>query len=219
LSELIGQPPSSIPRGGTLREAARALIVPDSIPAELLARRPDVQQAERGFAAATARIGVADAARMPAVSIVSSYGTQASELDQVFDGNSRIWSAQAGLSFRVFTGRELENRSEAARARAEQAGANYERTVLTALREASDALTGVRASRDQVTAEQTRATALRRAFELAELRYGSGISSYLEVLDAQRSLFDAELSLTRAELRQLIAAVQLYKALGGTWEP
>jgi hydrophobe/amphiphile efflux-1 (HAE1) family protein/NodT family efflux transporter outer membrane factor (OMF) lipoprotein len=219
LSELIGQPPSSIPRGGTLRQAALALTVPDSVSAELLARRPDVQQAERAFAAATARIGVADAARLPEVSIFSSYGTQASEPDQIFDSNSRIWSAQAGLSFRVYTGGELESRSEAARARADQAAADYERTVLTALRESSDALTAIRASRDQVIAEQTRTAALRRAFQLAELRYGSGISSYLEVLDAQRSLFDAELALTRAELRQLIAAVQLYKALGGTWEP
>ena len=219
LSELIGQPPSSIPRGGTLREAALALTVPDSASAELLSRRPDVQQAERAFAAATARIGVADAARLPEISIFSSYGAQASEPDQLFDSTARIWSAQAGLSFRVYTGGELENRSEAARARAEQAGANYERAVLTAMHEASDAMTGVRASRDQVIAEQTRTAALRRAFELAELRYGSGISSYLEVLDAQRSLFDAELALTRAELRQLIAAVQLYKALGGTWEP
>ena len=86
-----------------------------------------------------------------------------------------------------------------------------------ASRISADALTGVRAGRDQVAAELTRAGALRRAFALAELRYGSGVSSYLEVLEAQRSLFDAEVALSRAELRQLLSSVQLYKALGGAW--
>jgi multidrug efflux system outer membrane protein len=219
LSELIGVAPTRIPRGGTLRQAASAVVVPDSLAAERLARRPDVQRAERAFAAATARVGVADAARLPAGSIFSSYGTQASDTDQLFDSSARIWSAQVGLSFRVFTGGDLENRSRAARARAEQARAAYEQSVLSALREASDALTNVRAARDLMAAEQTRVAALQRAFHLAALRYESGLSSYLEVLEAQRSLFDAELALTDAELRQLLAAVQLYKALGGSWEP
>jgi multidrug efflux system outer membrane protein len=217
LSELIGQEPRHIPRGRSLSEAAATVTVPDSLPAELLARRPDVQQAERAYAAATARIGVADAARLPAISIIGSYGTQASKSDDLFSSDTRIWQFQTGLSVRIFTGGALENQSRAARARAEQARARYEQTALTALREASDALTGVRSTRDQVAAEQTRAVALRRALDLAELRYQTGVSNYLEVLDAQRSLFDAELALSQAELRQLIAAVQLYKALGGTW--
>ena len=98
-----------------------------------------------------------------------------------------------------------------ARARADQARSQYEQSVLVALREASDALVGVRTSRDQVAAQQTQAQALRRAFQLAELRYRTGIASYIEVLDAQRSLFDAELGLSQAQLRQLAAAVQLYQ--------
>ena len=89
--------------------------------------------------------------------------------------------------------------------------------MLVALGEAGDALVGVRAARDEAAAEETQASALRRALELAELRYGNGVSNYLEVLDAERSLFEAELAASQAELKQLTAAVQLYKALGGSW--
>jgi outer membrane protein, multidrug efflux system len=89
--------------------------------------------------------------------------------------------------------------------------------VLIALREASDGLAGVRTSRDQVVAQQTQTQALRRALHLAELRYRTGIASYVEVLESQRSLFDAELALSRAQLGELAAAVELYRALGGSW--
>jgi multidrug efflux system outer membrane protein len=89
--------------------------------------------------------------------------------------------------------------------------------VLVALREASDALVGVRTARDQMTAQETQAQALRRALQLAELRYRTGVASYIEVLDAQRGLFDAELASSRAQLLQLASAVELYRALGGSW--
>ena len=111
----------------------------------------------------------------------------------------------------------LRPRSATARARAEQARLQYEQSVLIALREASDALAGVRTSRDEVTAQLTQTQALRRALHLAELRYRTGIASYVEVLEAQRSLFDAELDLSRAQLGELSAAVGLYRALGGSW--
>jgi multidrug efflux system outer membrane protein len=129
-----------------------------------------------------------------------------------------VYQLQGGISIPLFTGGSLENQERAARARAEEARAAYEQTALTALREASDALAGVRAARDQRIAQETQAVALRRALQLAELRYQTGISSYLDILDAQRSLFDAELALSQAELQQLTAAVQLYKALGGSWK-
>jgi multidrug efflux system outer membrane protein len=217
LSLLLGEAPSTVVRGGTLVEAVNALSVPDSLPAALLARRPDVQQAERAFAAATARIGVAEAARLPTVSIGGYYGTQVPKAGDLFTSNGEIYQALAGISLPLFTGGRLINQTRAARARADQARSQYEQSVLVALREASDALVGVRTSRDQVVAAQTQAQALRRAVQLAELRYRTGIASYIEVLDAQRGLFDAELGLSQAQLRQLAAAVQLYKALGGTW--
>jgi multidrug efflux system outer membrane protein len=124
---------------------------------------------------------------------------------------------EGGVSVPLFRGGKLLNQERAARARAEQAKSQYEQTVLTALREASDALAGVRLDRDQIVAQQTEAQALRRAYGIAQRRYQSGISSYLDVLDAQRSLFDAELSLTQIQRQYLAATVQLYKALGGGW--
>jgi multidrug efflux system outer membrane protein len=218
LSQLIGEAPTVIPRGGSLTQAVRALEVPDSVPARLLERRPDVQAAERAYAAATARIGVANAARLPTFSITGYYGTQVPATDRLFTSQGEIYQLQGAVSIPLFTGGRLINESRAARARAEQSRGEYEQTVLTALREASDALVAVRTARDQVTAQETQASALRRALQLAELRYRTGIASYVEVLDAQRGLFDAELSLSQAQLLQLSSAVELYRALGGSWQ-
>ena len=217
LSLLLGEAPTNVVRGGSLLQAVSALSVPDSLPATLLERRPDVQQAERAYAAATARIGVAQASRLPTISVTGSYGSQSPTADDLFKSNSEIYQALAGISVPLFTGGRLINETRVARARADQARAQYEQSVLVALREASDALVGVRTARDEVAAQQTQAQALRRAFQLAELRYRTGIASYIEVLDAQRSLFDAELGLSQAQLRQLSAAVLLYRALGGAW--
>lgn len=122
-----------------------------------------------------------------------------------------------GVSMPLFTAGRVGKQVDVARARAEQARYLYEQTVLTALREVEDALAGVRASRNQVAAQQTPVDALRRALRLAELRYQSGTSSYLDLLDAQRSLFGAELSLAQVEGQQATAAVTLYRALGGVW--
>jgi multidrug efflux system outer membrane protein len=217
LSLLLGEAPGTVTRGGTLAQAANALVVPDSLPATLLARRPDVQQAERAFAAATARIGVAQAARLPTIFISGYYGSQAPAAGDLFASNSEIYQGLAGISMPLFTGGRLANQTRVARARADQARAQYEQSVLVALREAGDGLVGVRTARDQVAAQETQARALGRALQLAELRYRTGVASYLEVLDAQRSLFDAELGLSQAQLRQLAAAVELYRALGGSW--
>jgi multidrug efflux system outer membrane protein len=217
MNVLLGEGPRAVPRGGSLSEAARAVNVPDSLPSTLLARRPDVHQAEENYIAANARIGVADAARFPAFSIGGSYGRQSTNLNQLFIPQTEIYQLQAGVSLPLFQGGALSEGVRAARARAEQARGRYEQTVLDALRDAGDALAGIRAARDQVLANETQTIALRRAFELADLRYRTGVSGYLEVLEAQRGLFLAEIALSQAELEELTAAVRLYKALGGSW--
>jgi multidrug efflux system outer membrane protein len=191
--------------------------VPDSLPLTLLARRPDVREADRLYAAANARIGAAIAARLPTFTITGSAGTQAASTANLFGPGTDIYQIQAGISLPLFTGGRLVNEQRAARARAEQARAVYEQTVLTALEEAGDALAGARSARDQVTAQETQTSALRRALTLARARYQTGVASYLEVLDAERSLYVAELALSQAQLGELTAAVQLYKALGGSW--
>ena len=218
LSLLLGHPPGSIARGLPLDSAVAHLTVPDSIPALLVGRRPDVQQAEQQYRASNARIGVAVGNRLPKIMLTGQYGTQAAEPSAMFQSNSEIYTAQAGISIPLFTGGKYLNQERAARARAEQARLQYQQAILVAMQETSDALVGVRASRDQAVAQQVKATALRRALLLAEKRYQNGISSYLDVLDAQRSLFDAELTLAQVQRQYLVATVQLYKALGGSWK-
>jgi multidrug efflux system outer membrane protein len=217
LNVLLGETPAPIARGRSLIDAVRALDIPDSVPAAMLARRPDVRQADRAYAAATARIGIADAARLPTISVVGSFGSQAGVPTNVFGDQTRVYQLLAGISFPLFDNGRLASLSAAARARAEQARASYESTALNALREANDALTSVRTARDQAIAQATQVNALRLALDLAGSRYEAGLSTYLDLLDAQRSLFNAELALSQAQLAELTAAVQLYKALGGSW--
>lgn len=217
LNVLLGVSPMDVRRGGSLTAASRTVTVPDSLPATLLDRRPDVAQAERAYAAAAARAGAVAAARMPSVSITGFYGTQSSSGDRLFGSGTNVYQLQAGISVPIYSGGRDRDEIAAARARTDQAKAVYERTALTALREAGDALVAVRTARDEVTANETQAGALRRALELSDLRYQSGVANFLEVLEAQRGLFDAELSLSQSRLRELAAAVQLYKALGGSW--
>jgi len=217
LNVLLGQGPTAIPRRGALAEAARAVTVPDSLPSTLLSRRPDVRQAERTYRAANARAGQAFAQQLPVIMFTGSYGSQAATSNGLFKPQSDIYVAQLGVSIPLFAGGARSSTTAAAKARAEQARNQYEQTVLRALQDAGDALSGARAARDQVAAAETQAIALRRAYDLAQVRYRSGIANYLEVLDAERSLFTAELTLSQAELGQLTSAVQLYKALGGSW--
>ncbi len=218
LRQLLGQEPGPIARGNSLAATVQSVEIPDSLSSELIARRPDVVAAERNWQAATARIGVAQGNRLPRFMITGQYGTQRPDFDHLFSSNAEVYTLQGGISIPLFTGGRLINQERAARARAEQARNGYEQTVLGALREASDALVGLRLSKDQLAAQETQAQALRRAYLLAEKRYESGVSSYLEVLDAQRGLFAAEIGLAQTQRQYLGATVQLYKALGGGWD-
>lgn len=219
LSVLLGKEPGAIARGKPLEAAVRAVAIPDSIPGDLLLRRPDVRQAEREYQAATARIGVAMGNRLPRVAITGQYGRQRGDFRDLFGKSAEIYGAQLGIAVPLFTGGRLLDQQRAARARADQARARFEQTVLTALQEGDDALVGLRLTRDQLVAQQTQVQALQRAFQLAQRRYENGVSSYLEVLDAQRGLFTAQLTLVQQERQYLGATVRLYKALGGGWRP
>jgi multidrug efflux system outer membrane protein len=217
LSQLVGRAPGSIPRGRPLTEVLGGLAVPALLPTSLLQRRPDVRQAEAQLHAATARIGAARGDLFPKLMVTGEYGTFSHDTDNLFKKNSEIYQILGGVSLPLFTGGKIGQQVDVARARAEQSRYGYEQTVLTALREVEDAVAGVRASRNQVAAQQTQVDALRRALRLAEMRYQAGASSYLDLLDAQRSLFGAELSLAQVQGQQATAAVTLYKALGGGW--
>lgn len=218
LSQLLGRAPGPIARGRPLSDVARAVALPDSVSSVLVAQRPDVLRAGHDLDAAAARAGSARAARLPTFLLTGQYGSQAESPADLFKGTTEIYTVQAGVSIPLFDNGRRANSARAESAREEQARFRYEQTVLTALREVSDALLAVRATRDQLLAQEVQVRALRRAYELAERRYDSGVSSYLEVLDAQRSLFEAELATTSVEQAYLTSGVQLYRALGGSWE-
>ncbi len=218
LATLVGRLPFSISSAASLERAVDAVEVPDSLPATLLGRRPDVREAERGYAASVARVGQAQASRLPTISITGNYGSQSGTAEDLFTNNTEVYQVQAGVSIPLFTGGRLANQARAAGARAEQSRLQYEQTVLQAFREASDALVAVRTARDQRVAQQSQVVALRKASDLADLRYRGGVASYLEVLDAQRQLFAAELGLSQTQLLELSSVVGLYRALGGSWQ-
>ena len=220
LSVLIGHTPGAIARGGgrSLTQLVARIPIPAGVPAALLTHRPDVRGAAAELHAATARIGVAEGGWLPTITLTGQYGTQSAQFSQWFGSRTKVWQAFVGVSLPLFTeGRPGGEQVNIARARADQARAHYEQTVLVAMREVEDALVALRTAQDETTALERQAMALRRALELATMRYQNGVSSYLDVLDAQRSLFSAELALTQAERDQLVDAVALYQAVGAGW--
>lgn len=217
LALLLGRGPGAIPRGRPLGEVVQAIQVPDSLPGTLIAGRPDVRAAERTLQASQARIGQVRAARLPAVSLGGQYGSQRSNVASLLEREGEIYTFQVGVAVPLFTGGRQRGEEVAVRARSDQARMQYEETVLTALREADDALAGVHTGRDQLSARQGQVRALQEALSIAQLRYRAGVSSYLEVLDPQRQLFAAQLARVQAERQYLAAIVTLYRALGGGW--
>lgn len=219
LSVLLGRNPQNIPRGRSLTEQPVPPDIPAGLPSTLLERRPDILLAESELHAATARIGAAQAARLPSFSLTGLLGFQSTDLSALLNGSSRIDQLVGGVAQPVFNAGRLKKQVEVARAQAVQARVSYEKTILVALQEVEDGLVAVRTSRDEVAAARQQAEALRVAAHLARRRYASGLSSYLEVLDAERSLFSAELALARAQSLRLVSSVELFKALGGGWLP
>lgn len=168
---------------------------------------------------ANALIGATKAALFPSISLTGLLGAESSALSDLFRGSARTWSFGLGLIQPILNANASKYQVDAARARTEQALQQYQRTVEQAFREVSDSLNAYSRFRDVYTAQQEQVRALTRASRLAQLRYQSGYSSYLEVLDANRQLFSAELALSQAQRDSLVSVVQLYRALGGGWAP
>ncbi|TKB78003.1 MAG: efflux transporter outer membrane subunit [Nitrospira sp.] len=219
LSLLLGRKPSAIPRGKPLTEQALPPEVPPGLPSELLQRRPDLVQAEQQLAAATARIGVAQAERFPKISLTGILGVASPQLSRLVANETAYGAVGPSLTSPLLNGQILGFQQEVAEAQAKEALADYEKAVLTSFREVDDALVAVRTSRDQNKAQRQQVAALQSALRLAELRYKGGLANYLDVLVARRNLFEAELAQTASHRLQLVSIVQLYKALGGGWAP
>jgi len=191
--------------------------IPAGLPSDLLERRPDVAQAERQLASANAHIGVAKAAFFPVLTLTGSGGYLSSDVDTLFNWNSRTWSIGPSLSLPIFAGGRNKAGYQRSKAVFEESVANYRQQVLVAFGEVEDSLSGIRHLADQSSAQQRAVTNARRAVELATDRYRSGIVSYIEVVDASRDALQAERDNAQLSGRRLIAAVQLIKALGGGW--
>jgi multidrug efflux system outer membrane protein len=219
ISVLLGRNPSKIARGRALTEQVMPPLVPAGLPSELLQRRPDLIQAEYQLAAATARIGQAKADRFPKISITGILGVASPQLSHLVNNETFFGVAGAGVAAPLLNAQILGFQQEASEAQTGQAVAQYELTVLTAFREVEDALVAVTTAVEQAAAQERQVKALQTALRLANLRYTGGIANYLDVLIAQRNLFDAELSLASTRRLHLVSVVQLYKALGGGWMP
>ncbi|MFO1482316.1 MAG: efflux RND transporter permease subunit [Verrucomicrobiaceae bacterium] len=214
---LLGKTPSefSLP---ALEISGSPPSVPASVPSDLLERRPDIAAAEREMAALNADIGVAKAALFPSLRIGLTGGTQTSYLWKIADAQSRVWGLGPGsVEWPLLRGGGVRANIAATQARYDQAAASYKGTVLGAMRDVEDALSGLEVLKRQAAALATTAAAARQALDLSRKRYESGIAAYYEVLDSQRTLLRAEQEATRIQGERFLAAVLLIKALGGGW--
>jgi len=219
LNVLLGQHPGAIERQQRDIYSLEPLKVPAGLPSELLERRPDIRVAEQTLAAQTARIGVAEAIRFPSLSLTGSLGLASDDLSGFFSSDNKTWGLSAGLIAPVFNAGRNKRRVEVEVARTEQALLNYEQTVLQAMREVEDSLIGVHTYEREVVARENQQKAAASATMLSRARYNGGVTSYLEVLESERSLFRAELLASSTHREQLVSYVTLYKALGGGWTP
>ncbi|WP_147696080.1 efflux transporter outer membrane subunit [Vogesella mureinivorans] len=206
-------------RGKALDALAVPRDIPADLPSDLLLRRPDIAAAEAQLVAANARIGVARSAYFPSIGLSAGLGSASLELSKLFTGPAQTWSFAANLAAPIFNNGQIAAGVDAANARQKQALAAYEKAVQAAFADTLDALSAVGTSRDTEAAQAQQLAAMRGALRLARLRYDAGYSSYLEVLDAERSVFQLEQSQSDARLSRLRAVVSLYSALGGGWQP
>ncbi len=223
LAVLLGRDPralmqDSVARGAGLFQLALPPAIPAGLPSELLLRRPDLRQAEQKLLSSQARIREAGAAIYPNLSLTANLGSESKALSDLFSGPASIWGLAAGISQTIFNAGRTEAAVNAAGARQDQALIAYEQAVQTAFKEVLDALISHRQARETGVAEADRTKALKRAAELADLRFQNGVSNYLEVLDARRNLFQAEQGSIEARYTQLVATANLFKAMGGGWE-
>ncbi len=216
LSILLGRIPESIRTGKGLMKEPVPPEIPTGLPSTLLERRPDIMQARYLLASQTANIGVAEAMRLPAISLTGMVGLASSELSSITSSGG-TWSAGGGLFGPIFEFYKNIRRVEIEEAKTREALFFYENTVLIAFQEVDDALVEIGTYKRQIMAVERKVKAARNAYRLAKLRYDKGVSSYLEVLETERALFSAELELSELKQLYLNGYVKLYQALGGGW--
>jgi outer membrane protein, multidrug efflux system len=217
ISVLLGRNPGSIARGRDI-DALLFPAVPDGLPASLLERRPDIRQAEQNLIAANADIGVAKAAYFPDISLTGLLGLESAQLSDLFKGPSKAWSFGAGLLQPIFNAGRIRSQVAQAEALQQQALYVYEKSIISAFQDVENALVD-RTKLGQVSEEQAKnVLALFRFRDLAALRYSEGATIYLEVANAEQSLFIAQLAYVTTQSQLFQSYANLYKAMGGGWE-
>jgi outer membrane protein, multidrug efflux system len=215
---LLGSNPGPIQRGRSLAQQQDLPAVPVGLPSSLLERRPDIRVAEENLAAQKALVSAARKAYFPRIGLTGLLGFQSNQLSSLFTGPSGAWSFVPQIAQPIFTGGRLKSNVKFARSQQELAVVLYQQTIQNAFREVSDALVQHRKVKEIRIEQEKLVATLRDRSRLAYLRYEGGVDTLLNALDADRDLFNAELSLSQTKRDELLSLVQLYKALGGGWQ-
>jgi NodT family efflux transporter outer membrane factor (OMF) lipoprotein len=217
VATLTGTPAPSFTLAPDIRELTPPR-VPLGVPSDVLERRPDVASAERAMAAANAQIGVARAAYYPSITIAPTGGFESRSLASLFDAPSLLWSFGASLTQPIFSAGRLDANVAFARANYDATVASYRRTVLNAMQEVEDGITGLAALERADAAARTAVSTASRLLDLATARYEGGATTYLDVIVAQQALLNAERLAAQPSGQRLLTSVFLIKALGGDWQ-
>jgi multidrug efflux system outer membrane protein len=218
ISLLLGKNPGDVVRGLSLTEQDLTPDVPAGLPSALLERRPDIRAAEQNLIAANAQIGVAKAAYFPQISLSGFLGGQGNQLSSLFSGPSGVWNFTPQLTQPIFTAGRLKSNVKLAEALHESALVEYEKAIQTGFTDVSNALVAHQRVRESRVQQELLVEALLDRTRLAYVRYRGGVDTLLNALDADRDQFQAELTLAQLRRNELLAIVQLYKALGGGWQ-
>jgi multidrug efflux system outer membrane protein len=217
LSLLQGSEPASQARGRKLEEIQVPAEVPPGLPSALLARRPDIREAEQNLVAANAQIGAARALYFPQLSLGAFVGGESRGLLSLGSPAARVYNVAPSAVQSIFNAGQIRNQVRLSEAQQRELLIAYQRSIYTALREVSDSLVSFDRLREQRHQEEQLVRTLEDTLRLSDLRYRGGLDSYLQVLDAQRNLFAGQLSLAQLRLQERVSVVQLYRALGGGW--
>jgi multidrug efflux system outer membrane protein len=215
---LLGKNPGEVVRGLNFTEQKLPPDVPTGLPSTLLERRPDVRAAEQSLIAANAQIGVAKAAYFPQFSLSGTLGGQSTQLSSLFSGPTRVYNFTPQVTQPIFNAGLLRSNVRLTEAQQQSALALYEKAVQTAFTDVSNSLIAHQRTRESREQQEALVVALQDRTRLAYVRYRGGVDTQLNALDADRDLFQAQLSLSQIKLNELLSVVQLYKALGGGWQ-
>jgi multidrug efflux system outer membrane protein len=218
LSFLLGNNPEGVSRGMDLTQQPHAPVVPSGLPSALLERRPDIRQAEQLLVAANARIGVARAAYFPDISLTATPGFQSSSLTSLFNGSSGLWTFAGTVSQPIFNAGKIRSNVRLSEAQQQESVLTYQQTIQGAFRDVSDALIAYQKTQEFRAQQELLSRAAQDAAQLSSQRYQAGTTNYLEVLTNETNYLTADLGLAQARLNELLALVQIYKALGGGWQ-